>query len=48
MNMEKGTLKFIINNEDKGISYENIPIDKPFSPIVHLADKNDSVEIVKC
>ena len=48
MNIEKRTLKFIINNEDKGNSYENIPIDKPLSPIVHLDYKNDSVEIVEC
>ena len=27
MNMKKRTLKFIINNEDKGDSYNDIPID---------------------
>ena len=28
MNMNKRTLKFIIDNEDKGDSYKDIPIDK--------------------
>ena len=32
MNMKKRTLKFIINNEDKGESYTDIPIDKPIYP----------------
>ena len=46
MNMEKRTLKFIINNEDKGDSYTNIPIDKPLFPAVCLCNINDSVEII--
>ena len=45
MNMKKRALKFIINNEDKGDSYTNIPIDKPLFPAVLLYDQNDSVEI---
>ena len=45
MNIKKRTIKFIINNEDKGDSYTNIPIDKPISPAIILLDKNDSVEI---
>ena len=45
MNIKKKTLKFIINNEDKGDSYTNIPIDKPIFPAVFLYEKNDSVEI---
>ena len=48
MNMKKRTLKFIIDNEDKGESYSDIPIDKPISPAVLLSNKDDSVEIVKC
>ena len=48
MNMEKRTLKFIINNEDKGDSYTNIPIDKPLFPAVCLCNINDSVEIIEC
>ena len=48
MNMKKRTLKFIIDNKDKGESYSDIPIDKPISPAVLLSDKDDSVEIVKC
>ena len=45
MNMEKRTLKFIINNEDKGDQYTNIPIDKPLFPTVLLVDKDDSIQI---
>ena len=48
MNMKKRTLKFIINNEDKGDSYTNIPIDKPLYPAVLLYFKNHSVEITEC
>ena len=46
MNMKKRTLKFIINNEDKGESYTDIPMDKPIYPAVFLYDTNDSVEIM--
>ena len=45
MNMKKRTLKFIINNEDKGDSYTNIPIDKPLFPDISLSGKDNSVEI---
>ena len=45
MNMKKRTLKFIINNEDKGDSYTNIPIDKSLFPAICLYDKDDSIEI---
>ena len=45
MNMKKRTLKFIINNEDKGESYTDIPMDKPIYPAVLLQITNDSVEI---
>ena len=48
MNMEKGTLKFIIENEDKGELYENIPINEPLVPAVLLYDINDSVKIIPC
>ena len=48
MNMKKKTLKFIINNEDKGESYTNIPIDKPLFPAVLLYYQNDSIEISEC
>ena len=48
LNMKRRILKFIIDNEDKGESYSNIPIDKPIYPVVLLYDKDDSVEIVKC
>ena len=46
MNMKKGTLKFIIDNEDKGEAYTNIPLDKPLYPSVFLYYNNDSVEIL--
>ena len=45
MNMKKRTIKFIINNEDKGDSYTNIPIDKPLFPAICLYNKDDSIEI---
>ena len=45
MNMKKKTLKFKINNEDKGDSYINIPIDKSIFPAVCLVHKDDSIEI---
>ena len=48
MNMEKRTLKFIINNEDKGDSFTNIPIDKPLVPAICLYHQNDTVEIINC
>ena len=48
MNMKKRTLKFIVNNKDKGDSYMDIPMDKPLFPVVLLYDKGDSVEITEC
>ena len=45
MNMKKRSLKFIINNEDKGDAYIDIPLDKPIYPAVILYHTNDSVEI---
>ena len=47
MNMKKRTLKFIINNEDKGDSYSNLPINRPIYPTVFLYDINDSIEIIE-
>ena len=46
MDMIKKTLKFIIDGEDKGDSYIDIPIDKPITPSVTLYNLNDSVEII--
>ena len=48
MDMNKGTLKFIIDGEDKGVSYNNIPIDKPLFPVVFLLNNNDTIEIIPC
>ena len=47
MNIKKKTLKYKINNEDKGDSYINIPIDKEIFPVVLLYDTNDSIEIIE-
>ena len=48
MNMNKRTLKFIVDNEDKGDSYTDIPIGKPLYPAVLLYHLNDSIEISQC
>ena len=48
MNMNTKTLKFIIDNDDKGDSYTNIPIDKPITPAVLLYNKDDCIEIIDC
>lgn len=48
MNTLKKTLKFIIDNEDKGESYTNIPLDKPLAPAVALFWCDDKVEITGC
>ena len=45
MNMKKRSLKFIINGEDKGDSYTDIPMDKSLYPAICLYNTNDSVEI---
>ena len=45
INMKEKSLKFLINGEDKGDSYTNIPMDKPLFPAVLLCYLNDSVEI---
>ena len=47
LDINKRTLKFIINGEDKGDSYTDIPLEKPLSPAVILEDKDDSIEISK-
>ena len=45
MNIDKGTIKFIVNVEDKGELYTNIPADKSLHPAVFLIHKENSVEI---
>ena len=47
-NVPKKSLKFIIDGEDNGESYTNIPIDKPLIPIVTLGEENDSVQLIDC
>ena len=36
MNIDKGTIKFIVKGEDKGELYTNIPKDKSLHPAVFL------------
>ena len=48
MDMNKRTIKFLIDNEDKGDSYTDIPIDKPLCPAILLHNKDDSVQIIEC
>ena len=48
VNMKKGTIKFVIDYEDKGDSFTDIPLDKPLFPSILLRDINDSVEIIEC
>ena len=48
MNMQRRALRFIINGEDKGDSFTNIPIDKPICPVVVLLHQGDSIEIIEC
>ena len=46
MNMNKRSLKFMVNNIDKGEQYKDIPIDKPLFPAVCLFN-SDKVEIIE-
>jgi hypothetical protein len=48
MDMNKQTLKFIIDGEDKGESFTNIPLDQPIIPVVTLYEQNDSVQLIEC
>jgi len=47
MNMKTRTLKFIIDNEEKGKSYSNIPIDKPLYPAIYMYYTKDSIQFIK-
>ena len=47
MNMNKKTLKFIIDNEEYE-AYTNIPTDIKITPSVFLYNIDDSVEIIEC
>ena len=48
MDMNKGSLKFQIDNDLNEAEYLNIPIDKPITPAVLLYNKEDSIEIFEC
>ena len=45
VNLKKRTLKFIINGEDNGVSYKDLPQDKPLAPAVNLFNQSDTIEI---
>ena len=47
-NLYRRSLKFIINGEDKGDSYKDLPDDKLLSPSIILFNQYDSVEISPC
>ena len=46
MDTIKGELSFSLNDENLGIAYEGIPLDKPLVPCVLLENEDDSVELV--
>jgi hypothetical protein len=48
VNMKERTITFESDNEDKGESFTDIPLDKPLFPSILLKDINDSVEIIEC
>ena len=48
MDMNKGSLKFQIDNDLNEAEYLNIPIDKPITLAVLLYNKEDSIEIIEC
>ena len=45
-NKKENILKFLIDNQDIGGSYTDIPTDKPVAPAIILYHKNDSVQIL--
>ena len=48
MNMMERTLKYIIDVEDYGIAFQDIPIDKPLFPAIYMYYTNDSLQFIKC
>lgn len=46
MDTGKGELSFKLNEEDLGVAYKGIPLDKPLVPCVILECEGDSVELV--
>ena len=47
MNMKKRSLKFIIDNENKGVALTIIPLDKPIYPSFFLYYNEDSIEFLE-
>ena len=46
MNTKEGSLSFILNKEKPIKCFENIPLDKPLSPVVYFDNPNESMEIL--
>ena len=46
MDTENGELFFVVNEENLGVAYEGIPLDKPLVPCVLLYEADDSVELI--
>ena len=48
MDMKERTLKYIIDGEDNGIAFKDIPIDKPLYPAIYMYYTNDCLQFIKC
>ena len=48
MDMKERTLRYIIDGEDNGIAYKDIPIDKPLYPAIYMYYINDCLQFIKC
>ena len=48
MNMKEQILKFLLDNRDFNICYNDIPIDKPLYPAIFMYYQNDSLQFIKC
>lgn len=46
MDMENGTLSFVIKGVDYGVAFKDIPLDEPLVPCVITGHIEDSVEII--
>ena len=45
INMKEGTFNLLIDENNKLLLYNNIPLNKPISPAILLFDEEDSIEI---
>ena len=46
LDMDAKTVSFAVDSADLGVSYDNIPLEKPLVPAVILGFGGDSVELV--